>query len=50
MIEPPAEDRVSSPYTGFTRAHWEAAADALLAAVEPYATPTAPSTTCPATR
>ncbi|MFE7893910.1 DUF2264 domain-containing protein [Streptomyces sp. NPDC057412] len=27
-----------SPYTGLTRAHWEAAADALLAAVEPYAT------------
>ncbi|AEY92477.1 hypothetical protein SHJG_7210 [Streptomyces hygroscopicus subsp. jinggangensis 5008] len=39
MIELPADDRVSSPYTGFTRAHWEAAADALLAAVEPYATP-----------
>lgn len=39
MIELPADDRVSSPYTGYTRAHWEAAADALLAAVEPYATP-----------
>ncbi|MCS0602114.1 DUF2264 domain-containing protein [Streptomyces sp. LP11] len=35
----PAEDRESSPYTGYTRAHWEAAADALLAAVAPYATP-----------
>ncbi|MFG2638735.1 DUF2264 domain-containing protein [Streptomyces sp. NPDC048362] len=35
----PAEDRASSPYTGYTRAHWEAAADALLAAVAPYATP-----------
>ncbi|MGW4562974.1 DUF2264 domain-containing protein [Streptomyces sp. NPDC004561] len=35
----PADDRTPSPYTGYTRAHWEAAADALLAAVEPYATP-----------
>lgn len=34
----PLEDRTLSPYTGYTRAHWEAAADALLAAVEPYAT------------
>ncbi|MFF3818263.1 DUF2264 domain-containing protein [Streptomyces bluensis] len=34
----PHEDRTLSPYTGFTRAHWEAAADSLLAAVEPYAT------------
>ncbi|AWW36977.1 DUF2264 domain-containing protein [Streptomyces cadmiisoli] len=33
----PRDDRVLSPYTGYTRAHWEAAADALLAAVEPYA-------------
>ncbi|MEU3791035.1 DUF2264 domain-containing protein [Streptomyces fructofermentans] len=32
------EDRVLSPYTGLTRAHWEAVADSLLAAVEPYAT------------
>ncbi|WUR79414.1 DUF2264 domain-containing protein [Streptomyces phaeochromogenes] len=32
------EDRALSPYTGYTRAHWEAAADSLLAAVEPYAT------------
>ncbi|MQY38601.1 hypothetical protein SRB17_66140 [Streptomyces sp. RB17] len=39
MIELPADDRESSPYTGYTRAHWEAAADGLLAAVEPYATP-----------
>ncbi|MFE0678009.1 DUF2264 domain-containing protein [Streptomyces sp. NPDC058867] len=37
-MQPPPEDRVLSPRTGFTRAHWEAAADALLAAVEPYAT------------
>ncbi|MGW7259052.1 DUF2264 domain-containing protein [Streptomyces sp. NPDC054834] len=35
----PADDRALSPRTGYTRAHWEAAADALLAAVEPYATP-----------
>ncbi|MDG9717795.1 DUF2264 domain-containing protein [Streptomyces sp. DH24] len=37
MQLPPA-DRTRSPYTGYTRAHWEAAADTLLAAVEPYAT------------
>ncbi|MEU6551228.1 DUF2264 domain-containing protein [Streptomyces sp. NPDC046915] len=35
----PADDRALSPRTGYTRAHWEAAADALLTAVEPYATP-----------
>ncbi|SES41100.1 hypothetical protein SAMN04487983_105028 [Streptomyces sp. yr375] len=35
-LPPPDSDR--SPRTGYTRAHWEAAADALLAAVEPYAT------------
>ncbi|MET7490259.1 DUF2264 domain-containing protein [Streptomyces sp. NPDC005538] len=34
----PADDRLLSPRTGYTRAHWETAADALLAAVEPYAT------------
>ncbi|MEV0178677.1 DUF2264 domain-containing protein [Streptomyces sp. NPDC050625] len=34
----PQPDRTLSPRTGCTRAHWEAAADALLAAVEPYAT------------
>jgi hypothetical protein len=33
-----SEDRTLSPYTGCTRAHWEAAADSLLAAVAPYAT------------
>ncbi|MFE6281613.1 DUF2264 domain-containing protein [Streptomyces sp. NPDC057877] len=38
MLLPP-DDHLRSPHTGFTRAHWEAAADALLAAVEPYATP-----------
>ncbi|MFF2199800.1 DUF2264 domain-containing protein [Streptomyces sp. NPDC058145] len=39
MLRLPPDDRSSSPYTGYTRAHWEAAADTLLAAVEPYATP-----------
>ncbi|MER5214495.1 DUF2264 domain-containing protein [Streptomyces sp. NPDC002838] len=34
----PPDDRTLSPHTGYTRAHWEAAADALLAAVETYAT------------
>ncbi|MDQ0752267.1 hypothetical protein QF034_006498 [Streptomyces africanus] len=37
MQLPPA-DRTASSITGYTRAHWEAAADALLTAVEPYAT------------
>lgn len=35
----PSEDRDSSPYTGFTRAHWEAAADGLLDAAWTWATP-----------
>ncbi|MEV8595420.1 DUF2264 domain-containing protein [Streptomyces sp. NPDC052012] len=35
----PPEDRTLSPYTGWTRAHWEAAADGMLAAVRPYAGP-----------
>ncbi|MGP3984545.1 DUF2264 domain-containing protein [Streptomyces sp. KR80] len=35
----PEEDRRTSPYTGWTRAHWETAADRLVAAVAPYATP-----------
>ncbi|MFJ8666407.1 DUF2264 domain-containing protein [Streptomyces sp. NPDC093600] len=35
----PREDRVSSPYTGYTRAHWEATADGLLAAAWRWATP-----------
>ncbi|WP_405968041.1 DUF2264 domain-containing protein [Streptomyces sp. NBC_00015] len=34
----PPPDLARSPRTGYTRAHWEATADALLAAVEPYAT------------
>jgi hypothetical protein len=33
------EDRALSPYTGWTRAHWEAVADRSLAAVRPYASP-----------
>ncbi|MFF9898057.1 DUF2264 domain-containing protein [Streptomyces longispororuber] len=35
----PAEDRGLSPYTGWTRAHWEAVADGLLAAARRWATP-----------
>jgi hypothetical protein len=34
----PPEDRTLSPRTGWTRAHWEATADHLLAALEPWAT------------
>ncbi|AJP05346.1 hypothetical protein TU94_31945 [Streptomyces cyaneogriseus subsp. noncyanogenus] len=35
----PAADRRSSPYTGYTRAHWEAVADGLLAAAWRWSTP-----------
>ncbi|MEV7794334.1 DUF2264 domain-containing protein [Streptomyces sp. NPDC087512] len=35
----PPTDRVLSPRTGWTRAHWEAAADRMLDAIVPYATP-----------
>jgi hypothetical protein len=35
----PVEDRELSPFTGWTRAHWEAAADGLLEGVRPFATP-----------
>lgn len=35
----PAEDPVLSPRTGYTREHWEAAADALLAAAWRWASP-----------
>lgn len=35
----PAEDRQLSPHTGFTRDHWVAAADRLLAGAWRYATP-----------
>ncbi|MFF2743906.1 DUF2264 domain-containing protein [Kitasatospora sp. NPDC058048] len=38
-IELPPEDRSLSPLTGWTRAHWEAAADGLLAAVRRHAGP-----------
>ncbi|MEU9212589.1 DUF2264 domain-containing protein [Streptomyces sp. NPDC048415] len=34
----PPDDPTLSPYTGYTRAHWEAVADSLLSAVAPYAT------------
>ncbi|MFI9553427.1 DUF2264 domain-containing protein [Nonomuraea endophytica] len=36
MFPLPPEDRSLSPLTGWTRAHWEAVADGLLGAVEPY--------------
>ena len=32
-------DLLLSPYTGWTRAHWEATADRMLLAVRPYAGP-----------
>ncbi|MGW1930134.1 DUF2264 domain-containing protein [Streptomyces sp. NPDC001919] len=35
----PPENRELSPYTGWTRAHWETAADRLLLAVRPFASP-----------
>ncbi|MFF9499540.1 DUF2264 domain-containing protein [Streptomyces sp. NPDC014656] len=35
----PPEDRGLSPHTGWTRAHWEDAADRLLLAVRPHASP-----------
>ncbi|UBU11327.1 DUF2264 domain-containing protein [Nonomuraea gerenzanensis] len=35
----PPSDRLLSPRTGWTRAHWEALADHLLEAVMPYASP-----------
>ncbi|MEV1044084.1 DUF2264 domain-containing protein [Streptomyces sp. NPDC049916] len=38
-FELPPEERASSPYTGYTRAHWEAAADGLLAAAWRWASP-----------
>ncbi|PSM42750.1 hypothetical protein C6Y14_14775 [Streptomyces dioscori] len=38
-FELPPEDRASSPYTGYTRAHWEAVADGLLAAAWQWGTP-----------
>ncbi|MDL5205688.1 DUF2264 domain-containing protein [Streptomyces sp. ALI-76-A] len=38
-FELPVDDRESSPYTGYTRAHWEAVADGLLTAAWRWATP-----------
>ncbi|MFE4331063.1 DUF2264 domain-containing protein [Streptomyces sp. NPDC056831] len=38
-IELPTDDRALSPHTGYTRAHWEAAADGLLKAAWQWATP-----------
>lgn len=38
-VELPADDRSTSPVTGYTRAHWEAAADGLLKAAWQWATP-----------
>lgn len=35
----PPENRELSPYTGWTRAHWETTADHLLLAVRPHASP-----------
>ncbi|MEU6553372.1 DUF2264 domain-containing protein [Streptomyces sp. NPDC046915] len=35
----PPPDPTLSPFTGYTRAHWEATADRLLGALLPYATP-----------
>ncbi|RAJ58283.1 hypothetical protein K378_05163 [Streptomyces sp. Amel2xB2] len=35
----PPEDREFSPFTGWTRAHWEATADGLLTAARRFATP-----------
>ncbi|MFH9297055.1 DUF2264 domain-containing protein [Streptomyces sp. NPDC017520] len=39
LLELPPEDRASSPYTGYTHAHWEAAADGMLDAAWKWATP-----------
>lgn len=39
LLENVPEDRVLSPLTGWTRAHWLAVADDLLLAVRPWATP-----------
>lgn len=38
-LELPGDDRALSPYTGYTRVHWEAAADSLLRAAWRWATP-----------
>jgi hypothetical protein len=46
----PPDDRALSPRTGFTRRHWEAAADELLAGVAPHASPRAASYHLPGPR
>ncbi|GHJ42445.1 DUF2264 domain-containing protein [Streptomyces sp. TS71-3] len=38
-LELPGDERELSPYTGYTRVHWEAAADSLLRAAWRWATP-----------
>ncbi|MET8331025.1 DUF2264 domain-containing protein [Streptomyces sp. NPDC005181] len=38
-LELPSDDRDLSPYTGYTRAHWEVAADGLLRAAWQWSTP-----------
>ncbi|MFE9133851.1 DUF2264 domain-containing protein [Streptomyces sp. NPDC007355] len=38
-MDTPPENRELSPYTGWTRAHWETTADRLLLAVRPFASP-----------
>ncbi|GAA3785153.1 hypothetical protein GCM10022206_26130 [Streptomyces chiangmaiensis] len=38
-FELPLEDGESSPYTGYTRAHWEAVADGLLTSAWRWSTP-----------
>lgn len=39
VLQLPPEDRQSSPYTGWTRRHWETAADGLLEAAWRFASP-----------
>ncbi|MDN3297638.1 DUF2264 domain-containing protein [Streptomyces ficellus] len=39
LLRLPPDDRALSPHTGFTRAHWEAAADGLVRAAWRWATP-----------
>ncbi|MFG3284599.1 DUF2264 domain-containing protein [Streptomyces sp. NPDC048111] len=46
----PPENRGLSPYTGWTRAHWERSADELLLAVRPHASPGGGLINLPGTR
>jgi len=50
MLPLPPEDRRLSPHTGWTRSHWEAAADGLLAATAEYAGPDHALINLPGTR